>query len=215
MPLPSLLRRIRVSSPTPTFLRHAIHAATMSSSAASANLPRLPIFEAISRHDPTSTAVIHSLSGRTFRYGELLGDVRRVRDRFVEATGQQDLNGERIAFLVENSYDYVGESTPSSLMYHTHILTCARLKSPSSPHWPADPSLYPSRLRSQPQSCSMSWTTVRRHSSSLHPSFLQKQTKYFHPDWPWLPNAWSWESIRVVLSMRLYPWRVRMLGRQV
>ncbi|KAH8734615.1 hypothetical protein BGZ61DRAFT_342710 [Ilyonectria robusta] len=70
-------------------------------------LPRLPLFEAVSRHDPDSTAVIHSLSGRTFKYGQLLGDVRRARDRLSQAAGREDLNGERIAFLVENSYDYV------------------------------------------------------------------------------------------------------------
>lgn len=72
-------------------------------------LPRLPIFEAVAKHDPESTAVIHSLSGRSFKYGELLGDVRRARDRLREARGREDLDGERIAFLVENSYDYVGE----------------------------------------------------------------------------------------------------------
>ncbi|KAK2591338.1 hypothetical protein QQS21_010962 [Conoideocrella luteorostrata] len=70
-------------------------------------LPRLPIFEAIAKHDPESTAVIHSASGRSFTYGELLRDVRRVRGRFLEASGRKDLEGERIAFLVENSYDYV------------------------------------------------------------------------------------------------------------
>jgi acyl-coenzyme A synthetase/AMP-(fatty) acid ligase len=72
-------------------------------------LPRLPLFEAVSKHDPESKAVVHSLSGRTFKYGELLGDVSRARDRLAEAAGRKDLNGERIAFLVENSYDYVGE----------------------------------------------------------------------------------------------------------
>lgn len=72
-------------------------------------LPRLPLFEAVTQHDPESKAVIHSLSGRTFKYGELLGDVSRARDRLFEASGRKDLNGERIAFLVENSYDYVGE----------------------------------------------------------------------------------------------------------
>jgi malonyl-CoA/methylmalonyl-CoA synthetase len=71
-------------------------------------LPKFPIFEAIAAHDPNSTAVIHSLSGRRFRYGELLGDVCRAKDRFVGATGKSDLNGERVAFLVENSYDYIG-----------------------------------------------------------------------------------------------------------
>ncbi|KAK2683787.1 AMP-dependent synthetase/ligase [Fusarium oxysporum f. sp. vasinfectum] len=70
-------------------------------------LPRLPLFEAVAQHDPDSKAVIHSLSGRAFKYGELLGDVSRARDRLAEAAGREDLNGERIAFLVENSYDYV------------------------------------------------------------------------------------------------------------
>ncbi|KAJ4194717.1 hypothetical protein NW767_009903 [Fusarium falciforme] len=70
-------------------------------------LPRLPLFEAVANHDPDSKAVVHSLSGRTFKYGELLGDVRRARDHLSVAAGKEDLNGERIAFLVENSYDYV------------------------------------------------------------------------------------------------------------
>ncbi|KEZ42359.1 Uncharacterized protein SAPIO_CDS5532 [Scedosporium apiospermum] len=70
-------------------------------------LPKLPLFDAIARHDPDSTAVIHSLSGRRFKYGELLGDVCKARNRLQEAAGKQDLNGDRIAFLVENSYDYV------------------------------------------------------------------------------------------------------------
>ena len=72
-------------------------------------LPRLPVFEAIAKHDPESTAVVHSLSGRRFRYGELLGDVRKVRDQMIKAAGRtDDLNGERVGFMVENSYDYVG-----------------------------------------------------------------------------------------------------------
>ncbi|KAK4105702.1 acetyl-CoA synthetase-like protein [Parathielavia hyrcaniae] len=70
-------------------------------------LPKLPVFEAIARHDPDSTAVIHSNSGRRFRYGELLGDVYKIRNRLYKAAGKDDIDGERIAFLVENSYDYV------------------------------------------------------------------------------------------------------------
>lgn len=81
----------------------------MLSSSASSALPRLPVFEAIARHDPDSTVVIHSGSGRRFRYGELLGDVCRTRNRLYEAVGRTDIDGERIAFLVENSYDYVGK----------------------------------------------------------------------------------------------------------
>ena len=72
-------------------------------------MPRLPVFEAIAGHDPESTAVVHSLSGRRFKYGELLGDVCRTRNKLHEAAGKSDINGERVAFLVENSYDYVGK----------------------------------------------------------------------------------------------------------
>lgn len=84
-------------------------------------LPRLPVFEAISGHDPDSTVVVHSASQRTFRYGELLGDVCRMRNRLLEAAGRDDIHGERIAFLVENSYDYVGkreEEKPGNLAVH-------------------------------------------------------------------------------------------------
>ncbi|KAK8061471.1 hypothetical protein PG994_007837 [Apiospora phragmitis] len=78
-------------------------------------LPRLPLFEAISKHDPDSTAVVHCLSGRSFKYGELLPDVVRTRDRLYEAAGKSDIRGERIAFLVENSYDYVVKSNNEKL----------------------------------------------------------------------------------------------------
>ncbi|PHH82545.1 hypothetical protein CDD82_5648 [Ophiocordyceps australis] len=70
-------------------------------------LPRLPLFEAIAAHDPTSTAVIHSSSGRSFSYRGLLPDVRRARDCMRQARPVSELAGKRIAFLVENSYDYV------------------------------------------------------------------------------------------------------------
>lgn len=125
MPLPSSVRRSCVSR-TPFLFRYAVLARARFASTSS-SLPRLPILDAISRHDPTSIVVTHSLSGRTFRYGELLGDVRRARDSFLQATGKTDLNGQRIAFLVENSYDYVGRLTtrpPRPLtVYYMHILT--------------------------------------------------------------------------------------------
>lgn len=72
------------------------------------SLPRLPIFEAIASHDPSSIAVVHSLSGRTFTYGKLLGDVVSACDKLQAIIGNVQLDGQRIAFLVENSYDYVG-----------------------------------------------------------------------------------------------------------
>ncbi|MCJ1293993.1 hypothetical protein MMC34_005550 [Xylographa carneopallida] len=70
-------------------------------------LPRLPVFEAIAGHDPKSTAVIHSTSGRRFSYGELLEDVMDAKDKIMALAGRTDTNGQRIAFLVENGYDYV------------------------------------------------------------------------------------------------------------
>lgn len=84
----------------------------MGSNVAGLSLPRLPLFEAISQHDPKSTAVVHCLSGRSFTYGELLPDIHRARERLYNAAGRSDIEGERIAFLVENSYDYVGMQSP-------------------------------------------------------------------------------------------------------
>ncbi|KAL8764438.1 MAG: hypothetical protein Q9194_007092 [Teloschistes cf. exilis] len=70
-------------------------------------LPKLPIFEAISRHDPDSTAVVHCASGRRFTYGQLLKDVAEARDKLRQSAAGKSMDGQRIAFLVENSYDYV------------------------------------------------------------------------------------------------------------
>jgi len=71
-------------------------------------LPKLPVFEAIANHNPQSTAVIHSKSGRRFTYGELLRDIADARNSLRHTAGEQRLEGERVAFLVENGYDYVG-----------------------------------------------------------------------------------------------------------
>lgn len=71
-------------------------------------LPALPLFHAIAVHDPQSTAVVHCTSGRTFSYGNLLQDVADAKDRLRKAAGPQAVQGQRVAFLVENGYDYVG-----------------------------------------------------------------------------------------------------------
>ena len=71
-------------------------------------LPRLPVFEAIAGHDPQSTAIIHSTSGRRFTYGSLLEDVADAKDKLCRLAGSQSIEGQRVAFLMENSYDYVG-----------------------------------------------------------------------------------------------------------
>lgn len=74
-------------------------------------LPDLPLFRAISSHDPQNIAVIHSLSNRRFTYGELLKDIEDAKiklSRQLKAASPDSIGGQRVAFLVENGYDYVG-----------------------------------------------------------------------------------------------------------
>ncbi|KAI6089787.1 acetyl-CoA synthetase-like protein [Hypoxylon rubiginosum] len=97
--------------------------------ASTLTLPKLPIFEAIASHNPQSTAIVHCLSRRTFKYGELLPDVSRVRDRILEAAGKSDIRGERVAFLIENSYDYV--------VTYLAVLAAHAIALPLSPPFPA------------------------------------------------------------------------------
>ncbi|KAM0669845.1 hypothetical protein ACQRIU_000240 [Beauveria bassiana] len=99
-------RRLRCMLPAHHCHRYRMLSTTTTGTGA-ATLPRLPILEAVAAHDPASTAVVHALSGRRFTYGELLGDVIRARERLREAVGGKPLAGERVAFLIENSYDYV------------------------------------------------------------------------------------------------------------
>lgn len=75
-------------------------------------LPRYPIFEALVKHDPHSPAIVHSVSGRTYTYGQLVGDISsRVKQLAADANKSEDeLKGERVALLIENGYDYVGRS---------------------------------------------------------------------------------------------------------
>jgi len=75
--------------------------------------PDLPIFRAIASHDPKSTAIIHSKSDRRFTYGELQKDIEGAKIRLYHqlkaATADgEPIGGQRVAFLVENGYDYVG-----------------------------------------------------------------------------------------------------------
>jgi malonyl-CoA/methylmalonyl-CoA synthetase len=72
------------------------------------SLPRQPIFEAISGHDLKRTAIVHNPSGRAFTYGELVHDVANAVESLKTKANGKSLEGERIAFLVENGYDYVG-----------------------------------------------------------------------------------------------------------
>lgn len=95
-------------------------------------LPRTPLFEAIRSHGPESSAVIHSISGRQFSYGSLLKDVAIAKQRLANDAGRtaEALQGERIAFLVENSYDYVGAPSSCFLFSFIHRLSSYYLSFP-------------------------------------------------------------------------------------
>ncbi|PYH64131.1 acyl-CoA synthetase [Aspergillus vadensis CBS 113365] len=73
------------------------------------SLPNLPLFRALQDHDQSNLAVVHSASARSFTYGNLVADVLQAKDRLLQSAGggKDGLSGERVAFLAENSYDYV------------------------------------------------------------------------------------------------------------
>jgi hypothetical protein len=71
-------------------------------------LPKLPLFDSINNHDPKSTAIVHSASGECFPYGKLLADVAIAKRALPIAAGNDRLEGERVALMADNSYDYVG-----------------------------------------------------------------------------------------------------------
>lgn len=71
-------------------------------------LPNSSIFKTLAQHDPKSPAIVHSQSGRSFTYGSLIHDVAAAKDDLWSRAGKKSLKGERVAFLAENGYDYVG-----------------------------------------------------------------------------------------------------------
>lgn len=105
-----LLRRLR-TCPYPSRIQPH-HILRSRAHRMASTFPDLPIFRAIASHDPNSTAIIHSKSNRRFTYGELLKDVEGSKIRLyyqLKAAAPDDaVGGQRVAFLVENGYDYVG-----------------------------------------------------------------------------------------------------------
>ena len=99
-------------------------------------LPRSPILEAMISHDPTSTAVIHAVSGRRFTYGELVHDVAKAKEKLLASAGDAPVAGQRIAFLVENGYDYVGANISWILhkikLTNPHLVTLLSVLSSNS-----------------------------------------------------------------------------------
>jgi acyl-CoA synthetase (AMP-forming)/AMP-acid ligase II len=71
---------------------------------------RSAFFEALKAHDPQSTAIVHHDSKVAYTYASLLRDVARTKEQLLRLTGRDEstIAGKRIAFLVENGYDFVG-----------------------------------------------------------------------------------------------------------
>lgn len=68
-----------------------------------------PFFETLREHDSPSTAIIDPRYGLAFSYRSLLRDVVRAQHQLRQKMGKgHDVAGERIAFVIENGYDYVG-----------------------------------------------------------------------------------------------------------
>lgn len=111
---PLLYARV-VSFPRCTSIALLYRKATLTRSFSSsrvtmATLQNTAFLEAIAKHEPSSTAIVHSLSGRSFTYGSLLQDVAARKQEIAKDAGKDEksMEGERVAFLIENSYDYVG-----------------------------------------------------------------------------------------------------------
>lgn len=91
--------RVRPSQPASLSLRARL-----------STLPNTPIFRALQDHDRDRLAIVHSASSRTFTYGNLVADVLRAKEDLEgkAARAGTKLAGERVAFLAENGYNYVG-----------------------------------------------------------------------------------------------------------
>ncbi|PYI20123.1 AMP-binding enzyme [Aspergillus violaceofuscus CBS 115571] len=108
-PLISVLSRGSIASAR--LVRHARSRAylTPANRRSLASLPNLPLFRALQNHDQSNLAVVHSASSRSFTYGNLVADVLQAKEKLIQSGGgrHDSLCGERVAFLAENSYDYV------------------------------------------------------------------------------------------------------------
>lgn len=101
---------VRAAFACKPFNNRVQNATTPASLRSLSTLPNLPLFRALKDHDSSSLAVVHSASSRSFTYGNLVADVLQAKERLLGSVGgrQDSLSGERVAFLAENSYDYVG-----------------------------------------------------------------------------------------------------------
>lgn len=74
-------------------------------------LQRSAFVEAIRKHDQSSIAVVESESGESFSYDTLLKSIAGAKELLLSKTGKDDISGERVAFMVESGFQYVGMYT--------------------------------------------------------------------------------------------------------
>jgi hypothetical protein len=87
------------------------------------SVQRSAFLEAIQEHNSSSTAVVNHDDGASFSYGTLLQDVACAKERLMCSASKGSIAGERVAFLVENGYNYVGMKCPLPLFLCRSILT--------------------------------------------------------------------------------------------
>lgn len=80
----------------------------LSSPDSATTLQRSSFLEAIQKHEPASLAVLENDSGASFSYGTLIKSIAHAKDQLLSKAGRTDVSGERIAFMVESGYEYVG-----------------------------------------------------------------------------------------------------------
>lgn len=78
-----------------------------------ARLHSTPLLKILDEQDASSIAIVHQNTGTAFSYGSLVRDVAVARNALMESTGNKSLAGERIGFIVENGYSFVGTTAPS------------------------------------------------------------------------------------------------------
>jgi hypothetical protein len=84
-------------------------------------LQRSAFLEAIQKHDQSSIAVVESDSGESFSYHTLLNNIVCTKELLLSKMGKDDVSGERIAFMVESGFQYVGMYT---MLSHQSLRPC-------------------------------------------------------------------------------------------
>jgi malonyl-CoA/methylmalonyl-CoA synthetase len=147
-----------------------------------ATLPNLTIFQEIAKHDQASTAIIDSNSEQSFSYGGLLQDVVAAKQDISEIEVGSNLQGERIAFLAENNYNYTGmrqrgfmrTSTNAAAVIFLAILAHEAIALPLSHSFPASELRY--LLENSKAKLLLSTPTLKNKADEVVEAGLQQKT---------------------------------------